>query len=69
LQEADQARKLNKQLIAVHEKLFVEANPIPVKWALAEMHLMDNGIRLPLTPLTAEYHDVVRNALRSADVI
>jgi len=66
---ADEARALNNKLAAVHEKLFVEANPIPVKWALAEMHLMENGIRLPLTPLASEYHATVRHALRSADII
>lgn len=66
---AEEARALNNKLAAVHEKLFVEANPIPVKWALAEMHLMENGIRLPLTPLASEYHATVRHALRSADII
>lgn len=67
--EAEEARALNRSLMPVHEKLFVEANPIPVKWALSDMGLMDTGIRLPLTPLSAEYHQVVRDALRAADVI
>lgn len=67
--EAEEARALNQALMPVHEKLFVEANPIPVKWALSEMGLMDTGIRLPLTPLSTEYHQVVRDALRAADVI
>lgn len=67
--EAEEARALHQALMPVHEKLFVEANPIPVKWALSEMGLMDTGIRLPLTPLSTEYHQVVRDALRAADVI
>ncbi len=67
--KADEARALNQKLMPVHEKLFVEANPIPVKWALSEMNLMDTGIRLPLTPLSAPFHQVVRDALRAADVI
>lgn len=67
--EAEEARALHQALMPVHEKLFVEANPIPVKWALSEMGLMDTGIRLPLTSLSTEYHQVVRDALRAADVI
>ncbi len=67
--KVDEARALNQKLLPVHEKLFVEANPIPVKWALSEMNLMDTGIRLPLTPLSAPFHQVVRDALRAADVI
>jgi dihydrodipicolinate synthase/N-acetylneuraminate lyase len=50
----------------LHTKLFVEANPIPVKWALAEMGLIGGTLRLPLTPLAASYHDIVRAALREA---
>jgi 4-hydroxy-tetrahydrodipicolinate synthase len=52
----------------LHQKLFVEANPIPVKWAVQQMGLMEGGLRLPLTPLAPQYHDVVREAMRSADV-
>ncbi|MBY4675286.1 4-hydroxy-tetrahydrodipicolinate synthase [Marinobacterium arenosum] len=66
---ADEARKLDLQLQPLHQKLFVGANPIPVKWALAEMGLIDRGIRLPLTPLSAQYHEQVRDALRSAAII
>lgn len=67
--EADQARKLNRKVAGLHEALFVEANPIPVKWALAQMHLMDTGIRLPLTPLSANAQPVLEKALRAADLI
>ena len=60
------AREINFRLLALHQKLFVEANPIPVKWALAEMGRIDLGIRLPLVPLSAPYHDTLRGALKEA---
>jgi 4-hydroxy-tetrahydrodipicolinate synthase len=60
------ARALNERLLPLHKSLFVESNPIPVKWALKEMGLMAGGIRLPLTPLSERHHDTVRNALRVA---
>ena len=60
------AREINFHLLGLHQKLFVEANPIPVKWALAEMGRIDGGIRLPLVPLSAAYHDTLRTALREA---
>jgi 4-hydroxy-tetrahydrodipicolinate synthase len=62
------AREINMRLLPLHQKLFVEANPIPVKWAVAQMGLMEGGLRLPLTPLSAQFHDIVREALRSADI-
>lgn len=67
---ADQAavRALNAPLAALNKDLFVEANPIPVKWALHRMALMDTGIRLPLTPLDEKYHAKVEAALRAADI-
>jgi len=61
-----EARAINNQLMPLHTKLFVEANPIPVKWALQEMGRIQSGIRLPLTPLDARYHDTVRAALRES---
>ena len=64
--ELARAREINYRLLGLHQKLFVEANPIPVKWALAEMGRIDNGIRLPLVPLSATYHDTLRVALREA---
>jgi 4-hydroxy-tetrahydrodipicolinate synthase len=63
------ARAINFRLLGLHQKLFVEANPIPVKWALAEMGRIEAGIRLPLTPLSAQYHDTLRAALREAGAI
>src|SRR5260221_9127445 len=62
------ARDLNFKLLGLHTKLFVEANPIPVKWAVAQMGLIGMGIRLPLTPLSQQFHEVVREAMRQADV-
>jgi len=60
------AREANNRLLPLHRKLFVEANPIPVKWALAEMGIIAGELRLPLTPLAAQHHDAVRAALREA---
>jgi 4-hydroxy-tetrahydrodipicolinate synthase len=58
------ARAGNVRLLDLHLRLFVEANPIPVKWALSEMGMISNELRLPLTPLSPRYHDAVRAALR-----
>ena len=63
------ARELNNALLPLHSELFVEANPIPVKWACVEMGLIPSGIRLPLTPLSGEQHETVRDALRHANLI
>ena len=60
---------INNRVLALHSKLFVEPNPVPVKWALAEMGKMPPGLRLPLAPLAAQYHDTVRTALRDAGVL
>jgi 4-hydroxy-tetrahydrodipicolinate synthase len=62
------AEKLDASLVALHRDLFIEANPIPAKWALARMGLMGEGIRLPLTPLTAASQPAVLAALRAAGV-
>lgn len=62
------ARSINNKLLPLHQKLFVEANPIPVKWAVSQMGLIGAGIRLPLTPLAAQFHDTVREAMRAADI-
>jgi len=66
--DAQGAREVDATLRALHEKLFIESNPIPVKWAVAQMGLMGPGIRLPLTPLAARYHDAVRHAMDEACV-
>ncbi|HEY8568110.1 dihydrodipicolinate synthase family protein, partial [Microbulbifer sp.] len=66
---AETARAINQRIEILHKMLFVESNPIPVKWALKEMGRIDSGIRLPLTVLSPEHHSVVREALRSAGVL
>lgn len=62
------SREINARLLGLHRHLFVEANPIPVKWAVSHMGLMEAGIRLPLTPLSPEYHDLVQKAMLEAGV-
>lgn len=63
-----EALAINRQLLPLHLKLFVEANPIPVKWAMAERGLIKSGLRMPLTPLSAGLHDTVRAAMKAAGV-
>jgi len=63
------AEEINARLLGLHKNLFIEANPITVKWALLEMGLIASGIRLPMTPLSSEYHDTVREALKQAGVL
>jgi 4-hydroxy-tetrahydrodipicolinate synthase len=62
------ARQLNNRLMGLHKNLFLEANPIPVKWAVSRMRLMQAGIRLPLTPLSANFHEPVRAAMLQAGI-
>jgi 4-hydroxy-tetrahydrodipicolinate synthase len=66
--DVKRAREINFRLFGLHTKLFVEANPIPVKWAVAQLGLIGTGIRLPLTPLSPQFHDVVREAMRQAEI-
>jgi 4-hydroxy-tetrahydrodipicolinate synthase len=63
------ARAINRKLLPLHFKLFVEANPIPVKWALQRMGRIPGGIRLPMTPLEARHRPVVEAALRESGVM
>jgi 4-hydroxy-tetrahydrodipicolinate synthase len=63
------AGKLNSNLMPLHKALFVEANPIPVKWAVAELGWVAEGIRLPLTPLSEKYHETVKEAMKMSGVI
>lgn len=63
------ARELNGRLSQLNKVLFVESNPIPVKWAVAEMGLSKLGYRLPLTPLSEQFHAVVRNSLKDVGLI
>jgi 4-hydroxy-tetrahydrodipicolinate synthase len=67
--DGQRARAIDERLMGLHQSLFVEANPIPVKWALKEMGLIEGGIRLPLTPLSELHHPTVRAALRAAGAI
>ncbi|MFF7709469.1 4-hydroxy-tetrahydrodipicolinate synthase [Pseudomonas sp. NPDC007930] len=67
--DAGTARAINEKLMPLHKNLFIEANPIPVKWALHEMGLMPEGIRLPLTWLSDACHEPLRQALRQSGVL
>ncbi len=64
-----EAREINAELDPLHRDLFLEANPIPVKWALYEMGMIGKGIRLPMTELSAQYRDRLKQALRHAGVL
>ena len=66
--DADGAATIDSALAALHRDLFVQANPIPIKWAMARAGLIGPGIRLPLIPLEAGYHDVVAAAMTQAGV-
>ena len=67
--EAAIARAINDRMMPLHKNLFIEANPIPVKWALNEMGMMADGIRLPLTWLSPRCHEPLRQALRQSGVL
>ncbi len=66
--DVKRARAINFRLLGLHRNLFLEANPIPVKWALARMGKMSDGLRLPMTALAPEFHERVRIALSEADI-
>ena len=66
--ERGKAAAINDRLMALHQNLFVEANPIPVKWALHAMGMIGTGIRLPMTVLSPQYQPVIREALQKANV-
>ncbi|MCA6062296.1 4-hydroxy-tetrahydrodipicolinate synthase [Thalassolituus marinus] len=67
--KAAEAKALNERLMQLHNAMFVEANPIPVKWAMKRMGLMDRGIRLPLVELDERYYPKVELALANLDLI
>ena len=67
--DAVTARAIHEKLMPLNKTLFIESNPIPVKWALHEMGLMPDGIRLPLTWLSESCHEPVRQALRQSGVL
>ncbi|GAB3553409.1 4-hydroxy-tetrahydrodipicolinate synthase [Noviherbaspirillum agri] len=64
-----EAVEINNRMLPLHNKLFVEPNPVPVKWAMAQMGLIPAGIRLPLVTLGAGYQETVRAALRESGVL
>lgn len=66
--DVKKACEINAKLFALHQKLFVEANPIPAKWVLQQMGLIKTGIRLPMVNLSAQYHDVLRHAMSRAEI-
>lgn len=67
--DRERAESLDAKLRPLHRALFLEPNPIPVKWALHQMGLIPPGIRLPMTPLDSRFHDDVRGALLAAGVM
>jgi 4-hydroxy-tetrahydrodipicolinate synthase len=67
--DREQAHAINRRLDALHRDLFVQSNPIPVKWAAAELGLCPTGIRLPLTWLSEEHQATVRAAMEHAGVL
>ena len=68
LGHADEARALNDQLADLHIAMFLESNPIPAKWAVEQQGLIGGRIRLPLVPLSEQYHDQVRSAMNLAGI-
>ena len=65
---AEEARAINERLLPLHTAMFLEANPIPVKWAVEQMGLIQSGIRLPLTRLSEQYHQQVKTAMQAAGI-
>jgi 4-hydroxy-tetrahydrodipicolinate synthase len=63
--KAQEARAINQHLLALHTAMFLESNPIPVKWAVEQLGLISSGIRLPLTPLSEQYQSQVKAAMQS----
>ncbi|MDF1818150.1 MAG: 4-hydroxy-tetrahydrodipicolinate synthase [Immundisolibacteraceae bacterium] len=66
--DADKAAELDDQLAGLHRDLFLESNPIPVKWAVAKMGLIPTGIRLPLTPLSDQFHRSLNDSMVRAGI-
>lgn len=64
----EETRALNSPLEALHQGLFCESSPIPAKWLLSDMGMIQNGIRLPMTVLSEKYHETLRNALRQIEI-
>jgi 4-hydroxy-tetrahydrodipicolinate synthase len=67
--DREEADRLDARLAALHQALFCESNPIPVKWGVQQLGLIESGIRLPMTPLQEQYHETVRQAMKLAGVL
>ena len=67
--KAEEANKINSKIDILHDNLFIESNPIPVKWALHRMGLIKKGIRLPLTWLDEKYEEILEKSLHNSDII
>ena len=67
--DAAEARRIDSELAGLHRNLFLESNPIPVKWCVGQMGLAGPGIRLPLTPLSEPQHAAVRAAMMQAGIV
>lgn len=67
--DREAATDIDKRLLGLHQKLFLEANPIPVKWAVARLGLIEEGMRLPMTWLSKEYEAEVEAAMKQAGVL
>lgn len=67
--DRETAERINAKLEPLHRDLFVEANPIPVKWAVEQLGLIKGGIRLPLTPLSEQYREMILRAMQQAEVL
>jgi 4-hydroxy-tetrahydrodipicolinate synthase len=67
--EAEAAATIDRVLQPIHDAMFVESNPIPVKWAVSQLGLMQGGLRLPMTVLSERHHRTVREALQNAGLI
>lgn len=65
---AEAARAINERLLPLHTAMFVESNPIPVKWAVEQLGLIQSGIRLPLTRLSEQYHQQIKTAMQAAGI-
>ena len=66
--DVKKARDINLKLLMLHQRLFIETSPAPVKWALAEMGMIENGLRLPLVPMADKFQGAVREALHEAGI-
>ena len=67
--DVELAKKVDKELAGLHENLFLESNPIPVKWALYHMGKIDSGIRLPMTRFSSGHHEMLLRSMVQAGVV